>query len=424
MLAGVAATVHIALDFDRLTFTFEDFNQPAQGRIAKKIKSLVKKSFTMAVILPVIYPLVYLVIRRTIWNFVFPLASKIYTIHSADVYSGFPVSLGMLFNTFLACFMLIYIWLFAHASFSVYLTLGPSHRGELISAKSSDKNGTLVNGLQQTTKPLIRMLAFQELAYIAFNKQERRISIFADIERKPPIWESIRQECLKLLTDITTQLVKKPETFSAKPVTTGSRPAIANVGVIPIKTANVFAYKPRPHLVDGLQDPNATASAEALAAVSKIQTKFESTSKKYSRFFENLLDSDLGYPFRFTVERRARKLIPNPMQVSTGILALATLICKSLSEDQYGTVQKDVPLVLSCLCDVSQALQNFINHPPVHWSNNKEKEVPEFKLEHVRNVLDAVEESFEMIVVAFFDFLPNLHVSNEVKAKITRLQQE
>jgi len=92
--------------------------------------------------------------------------------------------------------------------FSVYMTLGPSYRSELISAKSNDKNGTLVTGLQAKHKQLIRMLAFLELVHIAINVKDRRVSIFADIDRKVSIWTQIKNETLGLVDDIIKPLEK------------------------------------------------------------------------------------------------------------------------------------------------------------------------------------------------------------------------
>lgn len=394
----------------------------AQKRIVAQLDRLFRLTLAISGLMTVSFPFIYLILRRTLWSFSLVVMKKIFTLHHTDTYTGFPVSLGMLLNTFLASFLLCFLWLFANMGFGVYMTLGPSHRGELISAKSSDKNGTLVSGLETKGKPLIRMLAFQELAYIAFNKKDRRISIFADIERRTSIWTQIKVQCLGLLDEFIIPLQKKLKKVDAKPAVQEPK-ATPTVGVIPIKDTNIFANKVQPHhIIDGFQDKNAKASHEVIGLIEGVQSHLQGSIRGYSSLIEKVLDSKFGYPLRFTVERRAKKLVPNPMLTSTGVLALATLVCKSMDEDQYGTVQKDIAEVLQKLTDASNALQLFIDSPPVHWSNTQEmnfKGVHEF--EHLRNVLDSIEASFEMIVDAFYDFLPSLTLSPEIYAKINAL---
>lgn len=430
IIALSAATLHIACDVDRLVFNFGDVNLHAQERITRQLHPLAQRALILSTAFTTLFPFLYLFLRRPVISFVRPLIQKFYTIHHADYYSGFPVSLGILFHTFLAAFFLSFIWLFANMAFGVYMSLPPTHRGELLSAKSEDKNGTLINGLQETKhKPLIRMLAFYELLYIAFNKQDRRTSIFSDIERKQPIWISIKTECLKQLTDITTQIQPKTNDIkAAKPTIKESKPT-STAGVIPIKSDYVFAKKSDTHIIDGMQDPDATASTEVLTVVANIHEKLQKSTNKYSSWAETLLDSDVGYPLRFTVERRARKLVPNPTLTSMSVLALAQLVCHSLDEDQYGTVQKDVPMILQTLYEAMVALQNFIDNPPVHWSNNKEKQKitqskdalaskEPFELKHIRDVMQAIDEGFTLIVDEFWKYLPCLQLSGEVRTKI------
>lgn len=390
-----------------------------------KVNYILKLAAIDSAACTLICPILYLILRKPIWNFSLAIARIFFSLHHTDVYSGYPVGVGMLVNTMLSSILLTFGWLFANTAFSVYMTLGPSHRGELISSRSSDKNGTLVNGLQSKSKQLIRMLAFQELASIAFSnheEDERRISIFADIDRKPTVWTQIKSECLGLLTDIVVPLQKKANKAQpTKLVPKKEEVPLKRPDLIQIKDTNVFATKNRTaNIMDGFQDKNAKASKEVIGIVENLKTKTSSRARQFSSYVEPLLETELGYVLQFTVERRARQLIPNPMLTVTGVLALSALVHKSILEDPYGTVQKDIADILQKLVDASAALTAFIENPPVHWSNRKEikQGKKEHSLENVRQVLEAVEDAFEEITVSFYQHLPNLNLSQEVIDKV------
>ena len=384
------------------------------------MSDLAKQALVVSGSFTLVCPLIYLILRSRIWGICLPIARRFFSLHHTTIYSGFPVSFGMLLHTFLASAMLCFGWLFANLAFSVYMTLGPSHRGELISSKSLDKNGTLVTGLQSKKKQLIRMLAFQELAYIAFNKRDRRISIFADIDRKTTIWTQIKVECLSLLDEILVPLQKKKKENkqnATTPKENKEEPNSSPASLIHLKDTNVFVNKKQPaNIMDGFQDKNAQASKEVIGIVEQIKSQTKSHVQNYSVHLKSFLESDFGSPLRFTIERRVQLLIPNPILTSTGVLALATLVCKSLDKDQYGTVQKDISEILQKLSQTSAALNAFIEKPPVHWSNSQEmSQKDHFKgLENARNVLEAVDSSFDQIITGFYEYLPSLNLSKEV----------
>lgn len=390
------------------------------------VNSLLKFAAIDSAACTFICPILYLILRKSIWSISLAIARVFFSLHHTDVYSGYPVSLGMLVNTMLASILLAFGWLFANTAFSVYMTLGPSHRGELITSRSSDKNGTLVNGLQSKKKQLIRMLAFQELASIAFSNSdetERRISIFADIDRKPTIWTQIKTECLGLLSEIVVPLQKKAKREEQnKLVPKKEEVQVKGPDVIQIKDTNVFATKNRTaNIMDGFQDKNAKASKEVIGMVENLKSKTSSRARQFSGYIEPLLETELGSVLQFTVERRARQLIPNPMLTVTGVMALSRLVHMSKLEDPYGTVQKDIAEIMNKLAEASTVLTGFIENPPVHWSNKKELKQDtkkEHDLENVRQVLEAVEDGFELIASNFYQHLNNFNLSQEAIDKI------
>ncbi|KAF5116792.1 hypothetical protein DV454_001476 [Geotrichum candidum] len=421
--SAVFAAIHVGLDFDRLEFKLELTSLRAQKRISGKIGYMLSKSLVISSAITVSAPVIYVVFRKLIWSISLTIARSFYTLHHVNSYSGFPIGLNMILTTFVASFLIVFGWIFANVIFSVYMTLGPSYRSELISAKSNDKNGTLVTGLQAKHKQLIRMLAFLELVHIAINVKDRRVSIFADIDRKVSIWTQIKNETLGLVDDIIKPLEKiyKQQENKPKPVAvTSSVEVPAGASGIPatpiaIKEKNIFARpSSKATIIDGLQDKNALASKEVIGVVQAVKQKFHDTVKANTVYVQSLLESEMLYPLRFTISRRARQIIPNPSLTVVGVSALSALVCHSIEDDQYGMVQKDIASILDRLVDAHRMLRKFIDTPPVHWSNPHEKVDSKRDLADVLQVLDAVDEAFTNIVHEFYDYLPSLGLSPKV----------
>ncbi|KAF5101316.1 hypothetical protein D0Z03_000623 [Geotrichum reessii] len=109
-----------------------------------------------------------------------------------------------------------------------------------------------------------------------------------------------------------------------------------------------------------------------------------------------------------------RQIIPNPSLTIVGVSALAALVCHSIEDDQYGMVQKDIANILERLVDAHSMLSKFVDSPPVHWSNPREKVDSKRDLTDILNVLDAVDDAFTNIVHEFYDYLPSLGLSPKI----------
>lgn len=421
--SAVVAAVHVGLDFDRLEFKLDLTSLRAQNRILEQLGNVFKKSLLISGAITVSTPILYVIFRKLIWSISLTIARSFYTLHHVSSYSGFPIGLNMILTTFFASFLIVFGWIFANVAFSIYMTLGPSYRSELISSKSNDKNGTLVTGLQAKHKQLIRMLAFLELAHIAINVKARRVSIFADIDRKVSIWTQIKNETLGLIEDVVKPLEKiyKQQEQKSKPISVvGSMKAQTSASSIPatpisIKEKNIFARSSsKATIIDGLQDKNALASKEVIGVVQSLKQKFRDTVKANTVYVQSLLESEMMYPLRFTISRRAQQIIPNPSLTIVGVSALAALVCHSIEDDQYGMVQKDIANILERLVDAHSMLSKFVDSPPVHWSNPREKVDSKRDLTDILNVLDAVDDAFTNIVHEFYDYLPSLGLSPKI----------
>lgn len=265
------------------------------------------------------------------------------------------------------------------------------------------------------------MLAFYELAVIAYNNKKRRISIFLDIERKTTIWTEIKVECLGVLNDVLVPLQKlqkkskKPTDVKVAPSKKEGKPT-PSASVIPIRDADIFIHKTQSaNIMDGLQDKNAKASKEVIGFYEQLKSETYLKFRQYSTKLEFIFDSDFTKFLHFTIERRANILIPNPTLTSTAVAALSMLVLKSMEEDEYGTVQKDIPEILHKLTEAIVALRAFVENPTAHWSNKRELASKEpQRLEGMRSVLAETEASFDRIIEGFYQYLGTLKLSQEV----------
>lgn len=87
----------------------------------------------------------------------------------------------------------------------------------------------------------------------------------------------------------------------------------------------------------------------------------------------------------------------------TRVTALTSLICASLTEDDYGVVQKNVAAVLDAFYSTLSALQRFVTEPPLHWTDVDAKTAdgelklkePEMLMEELRSGIHQIMEAFE-----------------------------
>ena len=86
------------------------------------------------------------------------------------------------------------------------------------------------------------------------------------------------------------------------------------------------------------------------------------------------LHTPLGRPFRRTLKRRVSSVVlGSPFGELSSIVdsvnALTALALASLTEDSYGKVAKDVPLLIRAYVSVIQSVEGFVRDLPVHWTD-------------------------------------------------------
>lgn len=452
-LGIIAAGLHVALDIDRVHFDDENFDFQPKDRIFASSKKLLQKTLVFSVASVVLLPVFYFIARPFFWTILVTLVRTFIKLHPAKswAYTGLPINFGLLSNTFLFTFLLSFGWAFANMAFGVYMSMSPVFRGEYLTNKSSDKNGTLIDGLKHHEKQLGCMLAYLELVKIASQSESRRKLLFEDIESRPTAWYRLKKELFATLDDVTERLKKKTKKSQGSQKTDQQAAEALRLkqqenetaGLITIKATNVFAKAARgqTHLIESIQDKEAKSSAKVVSLVDMITVKIRKFVMTYPKVLEVVTRSKYGYPFRFTLERQVHRLLPNPLLTSAGICSLGKLVIHSRSEDRYGVVQGSIPEILDKLVTTRAALNKYIEKPPKHWSDQegkplkknsaataeqkkKQAEKDKIALRDMTDVLDVVECQINDIVGTFYLNLKDLKLSKNVWEYIHERQHE
>ena len=120
------------------------------------------------------------------------------------------LSFKQLLNIFLVNVFVIFLWEILNISFNAYLSIGPLHKGKLISLMSSTPINTLVDGLRNKNS-FTRLTAFQELSL----RSQLRVSgnLVENIYRNAIYnnknnWFNILKECLKTINETNEKIVE------------------------------------------------------------------------------------------------------------------------------------------------------------------------------------------------------------------------
>ncbi|KAK9320643.1 nucleoporin protein Ndc1-Nup [Lipomyces orientalis] len=438
-VALIYAAIHCLQDIDRLSLP--SVKTDPMLRVKQVVYPEFRKSLVLSVVLSIISIPVYLPFRGYLWRNSLFFGRFLATLHKSTATGSFPFTP---LHSVLVTFTLLFMWSMANEMCTIYLTLGALHRGKGISERSSDPNGTLLTGLRRgSKKQFTRRTAFQELRFIAYHDGRRRDSIYKDVE-KPSTWQQITSECLNVLEDLRNTLVinsdlsgkSKLQARSTVAVLTQPSPSTSPTPPpIKMRRENIFlsaapvnaspASKLERKLLEGLQDPQAVQSYSAIAWFQDMQKWLKRGKEELWNHVIAFLSTPYGAPFRCTIQRKVSKLVSNRELVSDAISALTDLVVNSMIEDTFGTVQRDIPRILSEFDQSITIMEMFIQKPPLHWSDviNKKKLVngrnpvrtsDAIELDELDVLVDELTEAFDRIVHTFDKYLLGMGLSPDV----------
>lgn len=280
--------------------------------------------------------------------------------------------------------------------------------------------------------------------YIGERFEGRRKTIFEDIDRQGgSTWSQILEASLGVVNGVQQRIddYERPTVDAAAAAAATGKP-VANIPRLtqPLKdgitsSGDLFGNPQRrskSRVADEL-----SSSAKALGQSSsssslspKARRLFESAeaavlspeqkAKVESEGFVGLIKdwvilffrSPIGTSFRQEYRRKLAAVVLGSPFGDIGIIvdavdALTRFSVCSLSEDKYGNVQRDVPLIIRTFTTTITKLENFRTSLQFHWTDvEKKRECPE-----VEEVMVALKTGLTELITAFGDYSHDLKIS-------------
>lgn len=129
-------------------------------------------------------------------------------------------------------------------------------------------------------------------------------------------------------------------------------------------------------------------------------------------YLMRFLRSPIGYPFRRTLQRRiCTVVLGTPYSalhpILDSITALSALAQASISEDPYGMVAKDVPLLIRAFVSTISTVEGFVANLQPHWTDVEFSD-SDRKVEEVELVVATLKGGLRDIVAAFGSYATEL----------------
>ncbi|KAI9793494.1 MAG: hypothetical protein M1816_007926 [Peltula sp. TS41687] len=397
-----------------------------KSKLPRRAERTFRRSLSMVVLGPLIYQLF---LRRFAWRWTIFFAAKVWALprSSSMPPKVLPYHISVILRTISSSYMLMMLWELANLSFEIYVAQEPLKKGKPLTDYARDPNGTLLTGLK-SKREVSRAFAFWELSIICKRFPTRRKSFFEDIDRNGgPTWTQVLNVCLGTIqsmnsrvtesmkssssssTALTTTTTTTTTTTSTSTPSTPAQPShqltihrLPRIST-PLKDDPIFRNPPSPSSRRG-QAQERLGSLAKSAGLSPPSTRkgwtpidllsyiFQQASDRLltpeqkrllsSSHLSGLLNETtlsflrtaLGQPFRQPLQRRAicTLLGASPADIDVpvcAISALAQLATCSLTEDPFGKVAGDVPLLIRTFRDAVTVLEGFQAGFRPHWSD-------------------------------------------------------
>ncbi|WFD35149.1 hypothetical protein MCUN1_001998 [Malassezia cuniculi] len=333
--------------------------------------------------------LVYMIVRDHMWSFVLRIVGVQSAIRPFFVPSFrlpfAPVSMALASVPVLL--MVLFLFAVANSLFDVYWT----HPLPPLALRARDPNVTLLGGLSDD-HPFFASHAFGELARLARFDKGRRQLLFDDVQRqhgRPAAWTGVRVACVKALDNVVPPAKKQANDASASAVqqpnnTASTAPASApKTNAAPTVWQQLLGTNPKKdkpvavapvttaRLQSGATTTTTTATASASATATQTAPASDTHLFRVFRVATWLSWRIITAVWAVVPADAKHVLVPTALiqsltaqspflhvdaalresstQACCAADALQHLILASISEDAYGSVQRDVQTVVDAL---------------------------------------------------------------------------
>ncbi|KHJ36106.1 putative nuclear envelope protein [Erysiphe necator] len=474
--AFIQASIHLINDNDRIEIPVKKFKTAGSSKLeaestSDKLKARLpslalisaKRSVSITLISPFIYafrfPLYPYSIRKLAWSLNRSWAKIFWTLpRSGSLPTKWPFHWKILWICTTSGFLLIFLWEVSNAAFSAYTAQEPLKNGRPITQESRDPNGSLINGLK-SQKFQIRVYAFWELSYICHKLKTRRKTIYNDIDRVGgSSWSQVRDACLDVIGGIKTRInnyqstsvcaAYTPENVSSLPRLSGplkeglqspgdiftAAPKLSSTSQGVSRAMQKIAKNRGQTMSSGLS-PKAKKLLNAAGDVILTKQQRQKISKIRSggfltKWVLKFLQSYFGWPFRREYQRALATVVLGSPYGDIGIIidaieSLTKLVICSLTEDQFGEVQRDIKTIILELTTTVIGLEELTSIIGLHWTDV----IAIQKSPEVDQILDSLKKSLSMILGAFEQYSEHIGLSKydlkmaKEAASVSRLEK-
>ncbi|XP_077268594.1 nuclear division cycle 1 [Temnothorax americanus] len=266
------------------------------------------------------------------------------------------LNLSLILQLWLHQFIFILIISSTYTIFEIYLTEWAPFKFGLSGAYTPDSSEmTLIDVLSMDKIPIMQHLGYLDLVTLAQKEKMRRGTLFTLSQPggHPYNWNCVVQKCTDLLKKFSSDL----NAISAKSQDQTTCYSTLTTRLPPVQQSQ-YMYHMRKLVPDVAPTLVAEADAREAPYSGSFIQKFLKQKKEavVTYLFSKPL---ISYIFGEQDDNKIRYALHNGQMVIWAAEAISSLTVFSLSEDSYGIVQKDVPIIVNTLLSVKQALDKL-----------------------------------------------------------------
>ena len=278
-------------------------------------------------------------------------------------------------------------------------------------------------------------IAFWELALITDRFEDRRKTIYGELERKKaPTFKQVSDICLAEIKEVTLRISAALDPKFRPDEQDDKKNPLAPISLVPqiaqpLRNAQIAGpgVPPETRLqkIESVTSQIARAhsssenakNAQARKYLKQGQEKFnqgvQEASGTWTTYSNKFAASYFGQPFRYCIRRTANVVVngaPYSRQSSifAAVTTLTNLTVASLKEDEYGQFNAEVPEMVRVFTTAIKKIDEYVASLQIHWTDvdclarpeSERKKIPEVDI-----VSEVLRDGLERILGAFNEYL-------------------
>lgn len=461
-LATAQAALHLYRDYDRVAVPSGKTESTQQGQTSQAsaeatttvssqaqaaAKAILQRALPLVICVWFVGPIIYFtLLRQTAWTLALSIGRTMYSLPKASKPSGLTNLIDLLGRYLFAGFFLTVLWEVSNQAFTIFAAQEPLKKGKPLTTDSRDPNGSLIAGLK-AKKEVARSMAFWELFLISTRFDDRRVSLYQDLNRKNgSTWSQISSLCMAEIQAISRrcqeaqqptsppdaaqqqqqqsqQILRLPriaQPLNQDNILNGSAPpnsrleAVAGgVGTL----AKSYGQSPQGNQVgSSAQKLLEFSASKVLTPEQQANLKKGNLTGQANNFLMKIVRSPLGAPFRQSFKDRVIAVVfgsplSNANTIAYAVGSLTRLAVCSIKEDSLGQVSKDIAGIVRLLTTTIQSVQNLVATLPPHWTDVGFDKNNSRNVKEVDDLLDTLKGDLQDVILAFGEYADSLGLS-------------